>query len=118
MRKICPKCNYSNNQDAMYCVNCQENISLVRSAESNTSYTYNNSNMMNPTRYSSVLEDDISTGTWVGILIGIGIPIVNIIVLIVILATSQNRSLKNFAIAQFSLMAIIFSISILFGMFM
>lgn len=118
MKKICPKCNYSNNQDAIYCVNCQGDLHTVRPIESEISYTYNTSNMTNSTSYSSVLDDDISTGTWVGVLIGIGIPIINIIVLIVILATSQNRTLKNFAIAQFILIGIVFVLSILFGGFL
>lgn len=51
----------------------------------------------------SQIDETVSVGAWVGNMILLSIPVVNIIMLIVWACSSTKRSLKNFAIAQFVL---------------
>ena len=114
MIKVCPKCGYQNDEDAIYCLQCLEDLKNVLPGEevkiNFTEFTGYNTNNMSPLGYSLQYEhynDDISIGAWIGISIALGIPIINIIVLIWILTSSStNRTLKNYAIAQFILMCI------------
>ena len=114
MIKVCPKCGYQNDEDAIYCLQCLEDLKNVLPGEevkiNSTEFTGYNTNNMSPLGYSLQYEhynDDVSISAWIGISIALGIPIINIIVLIWILTSSStNRTLKNYAIAQFILMCI------------
>lgn len=90
MKKICPKCDYQNDEDGIYCLNCLEDLKSILPREgmqvNHTEFTgYNTSNMSplgKELQYGYAYNDDVSIGAWIGITIGMGIPIVNIIILI------------------------------------
>ena len=44
MKKVCPKCNYENNEGDFYCSNCQAELRQHTDAHADTTY-YNISNM-------------------------------------------------------------------------
>ena len=109
MKKICPKCNYENNEGDFYCSNCQTELRQHTDAHSDITY-YNISNMSSIGKKvlldGTYTSEEISVGAWIGITIAMGIPILNLIVLAIILWRSTNSSLRNFAIAQFILIGI------------
>ncbi|MBU3810225.1 MAG: zinc ribbon domain-containing protein [Candidatus Niameybacter stercoravium] len=100
MKKVCPHCNYPNNEDAFYCSSCQADISHIQPIEGAQTYTYSSNRESKNSSYMSYIADDVSIGGWIGISIGLAIPVVNIIVLIAIIASAKNQTLKNYAIAQ------------------
>lgn len=109
MKKVCPKCNYENNEGDFYCSNCQAELRQHTDAHADTTY-YNISNMSSIGKETllerSYTSEEVSIGTWIGVILAMGIPILNFIVLIIILWNSTKSSLRNFAIAQFILIGI------------
>lgn len=53
-------------------------------------------------------DEVVGIGTWIGVMILIAIPIVNIIAYIVMAVTDINQNLKNFARAGLVIMIIVF----------
>ncbi|MBP1560583.1 MAG: zinc ribbon domain-containing protein [Oscillospiraceae bacterium] len=123
------KCGCENPDNAVKCENCGEKIG-VRQNEYN-SYQSIPQNAQ-PQYYQQPqqqyyqqpqqpyyqqnydrLELPVSIGGWIGYLILFSIPIVNIITYIVILCASQNKTLKNFILAQLILVAIVVVLLIL-----
>ncbi len=60
-------------------------------------------------------SDTVSIGTWILILLGTGIPIVNIIVIIGLSFGSQNETLRNFGKASLILLGIGIVLAVLLG---
>lgn len=66
----------------------------------------------NNTSYQS---DTVSIGTWIVILIGLAIPLLNIIVMIGLAFSSDNETINNYGKALLILLGISFSLALLFG---
>lgn len=122
MKRVCPNCHYPNDAGALYCASCQDDISSVLPTEQGRpAYTSPNSSgmPMSPinaspnSAYASAPDNSISIGAWLGILIGLSIPIVGFIILIYMWISSDNETLKSFAKAQFIVILIAFVIGIL-----
>ncbi|MEF9960799.1 MAG: hypothetical protein RR448_09470 [Niameybacter sp.] len=112
MKKVCPKCHYENSADALYCVNCQADLKgfIPREGTQTNSNDFTGYNISNMTPLGRQLrypyQEDVSIATWVGVTLGMSIPLVNIIMLICILVFTSQESLKNYAIAQFIVIGI------------
>lgn len=60
-------------------------------------------------------SDSVGIGTWILIFIGLGIPLVNIVLLFFIAFGAHNESLKNFGKASLIIMGIGVVLAFLFG---
>lgn len=102
MKKICPYFRYPNYEEAAFCISCQEEISQVELNQyppNDTPY-YTGIKPMGSSRYVPCIPEEISILKWICILIGLAIPLLNIIMIISILIVSDNETLKNFAKAN------------------
>lgn len=115
MKKICPHCHYPNYQEAIFCISCQEEIREVEPTKSNVntrneSESNYNQNSLVGSRYVAAIPEDITTLKWIFILIGLAIPIFNIIVIASILILTDNETLRNFAKASIIMMILSFTL--------
>ena len=97
--KRCPKCGDTVKPEDRNCRNCGEFIARASSTYSFKEATSSNYYYRGP----GSTEDAVSMGMWMLILIGLGIPILNIILLIGLAFGASNESLKNFGKAALAL---------------
>lgn len=64
---------------------------------------------------TSCQSDTVSIGTWIVILIGLAIPILNILVMIGLAFGSDNETIKNYGKAMLILVGISITLALLFG---
>lgn len=126
MKRICPNCRYPNDEGALYCSSCQDDISSVLQTEpGRPNYTSPNSsgvpmspiNASSSSTYVSAPDNTISIGTWLAILFGLSIPIVSFIMIIYMWTSSDSETLKSFAKAHLIVM-LIGLVLVAFGMLM
>ena len=119
MKKNCPNCRYPNYEEATFCMSCQEEISQVELNQyplNDTPY-YTGIKPMESSRYVACIPEEISILKWICILIGLAIPLLNIIMIISILMVSDNETLKNFAKANIIMVISGIIISFMFFLF-
>lgn len=118
------QCGHENPDSAFHCENCGEQLAVERKEYApyqNNPYQntqYNQSAPYNQQPYQPQLaytqaEKPVSIGAWVGLLIVFCIPFVNIIAFIITLCAAENKTLKNYIIANFILAAIMIALFIL-----
>ena len=118
------QCGHENPDSAFHCENCGEQLGVERKEYApyqNNPYQntqYNQSAPYNQQPYQPQLaytqaEKPVSIGAWVGLLILFCIPVVNVVALIVTLCAAENKTLKNYVIANFILAAIMIALFIL-----
>ncbi|MBQ7981642.1 MAG: hypothetical protein IJ305_08565 [Oscillospiraceae bacterium] len=107
------KCGCENSDSALHCENCGEKLGVQQKEYApyqNNPYQntpYGGQQSYYPSQqYYGQSEQPVSIGAWVGLLFLFSIPIVNIITYIVILCSSQNKTLKNLVLAQFIVIGI------------
>ncbi len=110
---ICKNCGMDNADNVQYCSNCGA------STQQNPAPTYNNAQNGNngtPTYVNVQVPSDtnnlVSIGAYVGMWFAMCVPILNIVMMI-IWATSGNKSKKNFVLAYLLMIAISVGITIL-----
>lgn len=108
---ICRNCGMDNADNVQYCSNCGT------STQQNPTPTYNaGQNNGGPTYVNVQVPSDtsnlVSIGAYVGMWFAMCVPILNIIMMIV-WATSGNKSKKNFVLAYLILIAISVGITII-----
>ena len=108
---ICRNCGMDNADNVQYCSNCGT------STQQNPAPAYNaGQNNGGPTYVNVHVPSDtsnlVSIGAYVGMWFAMCVPILNIIMMI-IWATSGNRSKKNFVLAYLILIAISVGITII-----
>ncbi|GKX31957.1 hypothetical protein SH1V18_44370 [Vallitalea longa] len=106
--KICKECGEINSGSARYCSNCNSSLLDVKKTEQSTE----------PINYSKVQSiayssDTVTIGQWVGIMIVLAIPFINIIALFVIAFGEFNESINNFGKASLILALVGIVIAIL-----
>lgn len=99
-KKICSKCQEVNSSSAMICTYCGSTLGESKVVKEEK---YEKRNETGSYRGSS---DEISIGAWIGIMIVLAIPLVNIIALFYIAFGNTNETLKNFGKAQLILVGI------------
>ena len=120
------KCGCENPDSALHCENCGEQLAVERKE-----YAPYQNNPYHKTQYGgqqgyyapqqpyqpqlayTQAEKPVSIGAWVGLMILFCIPFVNIISLIIVLCVAENKTLKNYIIANFILAAIMIALFIL-----
>ena len=103
-KKECRNCHEINSGAAMICTNCNSTLSdaiikedvYFRTAEN---VRHSGIGPDNNVVYTTG-DDGISIGIWIGVLILLAIPIVNIITLFYLSFGSKNESLSNFGKAS------------------
>ena len=117
-------CGQENPDSALHCENCGEQLGIERKEYApyqnnpyqNTQYgqsaPYNQQPYQPQLAYTQA-EKPVSIGAWVGLLILFCIPVVNVVALIVTLCAAENKTLKNYVIANFILAAIMIALFIL-----
>ena len=108
---ICRNCGMDNADNVQYCSNCGA------STQQNPAPAYNaGQNNGGPTHVNVQVPSDtsnlVSIGAYVGMWFAMCVPILNIIMMIV-WATSGNKSKKNFVLAYLILIAISVGITII-----
>ena len=121
------RCGQENPDSALHCENCGEQLAVERKEYApyqNNPYQntpYGQSVPYNQQPYQSQpiqlaytqAEKPVSIGAWIGLLILFCIPVVNVIALIITLCAAENKTLKNYIIANFIIAAIIVIVFIL-----
>jgi len=102
-RKICDKCGEINNGSAKYCLSCNASLNGAAISEDVTSTTLKSKSTWSDRIHSG---EDVTYGTWIMILIGLGIPVINIIVIIGLAIQQDNETLSNFGKASLTLTGI------------
>lgn len=106
---ICKNCGMDNADNVQFCSNCGA------STQQNPAPTYNNAQNGGPTYVNVQVPSDtsnlVSIGAYVGMWFAMCVPILNIIMMI-IWATSGNKSKKNFVLAYLVMIAISVGITI------
>ncbi len=106
------KCGCENSDNALHCENCGEKLGFEKQEYNpyqNTQYGGQYGTYQTPPQYyqpTVQTEQPVSIGAWVGLLFLFSIPFVNLITYIVILCSSQNKTLKNLVLAQFIVIGI------------
>ncbi|MBQ8728042.1 MAG: zinc-ribbon domain-containing protein [Oscillospiraceae bacterium] len=107
---ICKNCGMDNADNVQFCSNCGA------STQQNPAPTYNNAQNGGPTYVNVQVPSDtsnlVSIGAYVGMWFAMCVPILNIIMMI-IWATSGNKSKKNFVLAYLVMIAISVGITII-----
>lgn len=109
---ICKNCGMDNADNVQYCSNCGA------STQQNPAPTYNNAQNGNGgatyvnVQVPSDTNNLVSIGAYVGMWFAMCVPILNIVMMI-IWATSGNKSKKNFVLAYLLMIAISVGITIL-----
>lgn len=95
-KKIC-ECGGINDSSTMYCSSCGKSlVGATITNDNNERYSFNNSDSIS---YQNT-DEIVSIGSWIGIMILLCIPIVNIITIFVLAFGNGNESLKNFGKAS------------------
>lgn len=106
--KICKECGEINSGSARYCSNCNSSLLDVKKTEqSDGPINYSKDKSI---AYSS---DTVSIGQWVGIMIVLAIPFINIIALFVLAFTWDNENINNFGKASLILALVGFVLVVL-----
>ena len=112
---ICKNCGMDNADNVQFCSNCGA------STQQNPAPTYNNAQNGGPTYVNVQVPSDtsnlVSIGAYVGMWFAMCVPILNIIMMI-IWATSGNKSKKNFVLAYLVMIAISVGITIIASVIM
>ena len=108
---ICKNCGMDNADNVQYCSNCGA------STQQNPAPTYNAQNGNGGATYVNVqvpsdTNNLVSIGAYVGMWFAMCVPILNIVMMI-IWATSGNKSKKNFVLAYLLMIAISVGITII-----
>lgn len=120
------KCGCENSDSALHCENCGEKLGVqqggynpyqpVQEVYPQNNYGQNAYAQPQQPYYQPAVnqgEQPLSIGAWVGLLLLFAIPFVNIIALIVVLCVTQNKTLRNYVIAQFIIVGISVALVIL-----
>ncbi|MBR4095686.1 MAG: hypothetical protein IKK42_00100 [Oscillospiraceae bacterium] len=120
------QCGHENPDSAFHCENCGEQLGVERKEYApyqNNPYQNNQyggqqgyyapQQPYQPQLAYTQAEKPVSIGAWVGLLIVFCIPFVNIIAFIITLCAAENKTLKNYIIANFILAAIMIALFIL-----
>lgn len=105
MSTICNNCGASNPDGTQFCSQCGNTITSA-APQSQTAPPVNNPYPVQQTNVYQQVQSDVSVLGWIGYLILFAIPVVNIIAIIAILCSSQNKTLKHFVIAEIILAVI------------
>ncbi len=103
-KKVCRNCHETNSGSAMICSNCNSTLSdaIIKEdvyAKTNENAQHTVIGPDNNVVYTTG-DTDISIGMWIGILILLAIPIVNIITLFYLSFGIENKTLSNFCKAS------------------
>lgn len=120
MNKICKYCGEINSSSAMTCTNCQKTLTDAEIRDEGKSKTGNHESLIgNNSTYKGIsykgYDDVVSIGSWIGIILILAIPIVDIIALFVMAFGSNNDNIKNFAKASLIISAIVIVLSLMFA---
>ncbi|MDQ2088063.1 hypothetical protein RBH29_16670 [Herbivorax sp. ANBcel31] len=108
MKKICKSCGAANQGVARYCYGCSASLNNSLPKNENTEYKLSPSG-----NNVYVVDDTVSLGMWMLIIILNGIPILNIFVMIYLAVFSENENLKNYGKAGSILIGIALAFAIM-----
>ncbi len=105
MSTICNNCGASNPDGTQFCSQCGSTIASA-APQPQAAPPVSNPYPVQQTNIYQQAAPDVSVLGWIGYLILFAIPVVNIIAMIVVLCSSQNKTLKHFVVAEIVLVVI------------
>ncbi|MCT4542419.1 MAG: hypothetical protein N4A63_02620 [Vallitalea sp.] len=105
-KKICKKCGEINNSSAMFCINCQSSLIDAEIKKDNDEPIIANTSNSNSSIIYTDESETITFGEWMGILIILAIPFINIIALFYLAFGQHNESINNYGKASLVLAGI------------
>lgn len=111
MSTTCSHCGAVNDDNTQFCSQC--GAQLQQSAPQPQPNPYYQAPPVQQTTVYQQGEKPVSILGWIGYFLLFSIPVVNIIALIAILCSSQNKTLKNWILAQIIMVVIAVIICIL-----
>lgn len=97
-KKICKNCHEVNSGTAVICSNCQSTLTgseIIEEVNEEYKSLLRNDSINNYSTYTGNSEV-VTIGTWMGIMLILAIPIVNLIAIFIMAFGSSNMNIKNF----------------------